>query len=424
MKSIILNTSDCTGGAAVAAGRLMKALQKCGVDCRMLVRDKRMANPNVLSLNHTFISRKINFVRFTWERLVIFLSNKLSRENLFQISIANTGADISQSLWIQEADIIHLHWINQGFLSLQDIKKLIQTGKPIVWTMHDLWSATGICHYPNKCTRYHTACYKCPLQAKHSLIDLAKLVYRKKQEIDFSKITFVGCSEWIVLEAKKSKLLQNARFTSIPNPIDISVFQPVDKKTARKRFGLPMDKQLILFAAAKLSDGRKGATYLVEACNILQKTHTNRIELVLMGNSVGELTDTIPFKVNSLGYLSDIESIVLAYASADMFIIPSLEDNLPNTIMESMACGTPCVGFKTGGIPEMIDHKVNGYVAKYKDAEDLAIGIEWVLENKDTLNLSEACVKKVEVNYAETIVASKYIELYNTLESSYGKNRV
>lgn len=415
MKSIILNTSDCTGGAAVAAGRLMKALQKCGVDCRMLVRDKRMANPNVLSLNHTFISRKINFVRFTWERLVIFLSNKLSRENLFQISIANTGADISQSLWIQEADIIHLHWINQGFLSLQDIKKLIQTGKPIVWTMHDLWSATGICYYPNKCTRYRTACYQCPLQTRHPLIDLAKLVYRQKQKIDFSRVTFVGCSEWIVSEAKKSKLLQNARFASIPNPINISVFQPVDKKIARERFGLPMDKQLILFAAAKLSDERKGAIYLVEACNLLQKKYTNRIELVLMGNSGGELADTIPFKVNSLGYLSDIESIVLAYASADMFIIPSLEDNLPNTIMESMACGTPCVGFKTGGIPEMIDHKVNGYVAKYKDTEDLAIGIQWVLENKEELQLSKACVKYTYENYREELIAEKYLDLYEKI---------
>lgn len=415
MNLLLLNTSERTGGAAVAAGRLMAALQKAGVGCRMLVRDKKTDNPKVLSVNRSFMSRKINFVRFAWERLIIFLSNKLSRRNLFQVSIANTGADINQLAVCKETDIFHLHWINQGFLSLEEIKKLILTGKPIVWTLHDLWPATGICHYPDTCLRYQTGCKDCPMQTPHPLVDLAKRTYQKKQKIDFSPVTFVGCSEWITAQARTSKLLENAKFASIPNAIDTTVFKPLDKQVARAIFHLPSDKYLLLFAAAKLSDTRKGASYLVEACRLLKNVYKEKIEIVLMGSSSQELAETLPFKVNSLGYISDVGSMVAAYASADLFVIPSLEDNLPNTIMEAMASGTPCVGFDTGGIPEMINHQLNGYVARYKDSEDLAKGIHWVLENSRTLHLEEASVRKVHDNYTEAIVAEKYIALYNSL---------
>lgn len=415
MNLLLLNTSERTGGAAVAANRLMVALQKAGIGCRMLVRDKKTSNSDVLSVNCSFIAPKVNFVRFAWERFIIFLSNKLSRKNLFQVSIANTGTDISELSIVKKADILHLHWINQGFLSLNDIERLIESGKPLVWTMHDLWPATGICHYPDTCLRYQTECRDCPMQIGLPLLDLAKRTYQKKGEIDFSSVTFVGCSEWITAQARTSKLLKNARFISIPNPIDTSVFRPIDKHEARTFFNLPTDKYLLLFAAAKLSDTRKGAAYLVEACHLLKDTYKEKIEIVLMGNSSQELAETLPFKVNSLGYISDAGAMVSAYASADMFIIPSLEDNLPNTIMESMASGTPCVGFDTGGIPEMINHRLNGYVAKYKDSEDLASGIRWIIENSQKMNLSEGCVRKVHGNYTEAIISQKYIALYSSL---------
>ena len=415
MNILILNTSERTGGAAVAANRLAHALTHVGEEVCMLVRDRITNNPQVVSVNETGFAKKRNFIRFVWERLIIFICNFLSKRNLFQVSIANTGTDISKHPAVQQADVIHIHWINQGFLSLDDIRKLIETGKPIVWTMHDLWPATAICHYPATCQKYITTCEHCPMMQSNPIYDLAKHVFDDKSRVGLSKITFVGCSRWIMNEAKKGRLIKDARFDSIPNPIDTQIFSAHDQRKARQHFGLPLEKHLLLFAAAKLSDTRKGATFLVEACNRLKETYKDEIEIVLLGKSSEELIHQFPFKVNTLGYISDSETMALAYACADMFIIPSLEDNLPNTIMESMACGTPCVGFKTGGIPEMIDHLVNGYIANYRDSVDLAKGIQWVLEHRSSLDLSTACLEKVRTTYAEDLVANRYISLYKQL---------
>lgn len=399
MKIVILNTSERIGGAAVAAIRLGKALSRAGIQVDKLVR------------KDTWLNR----FRFYWERLIIFLCNHLNRKNLFAVSIANSGTDISGHPLIKDADIIHLHWINQGFLSISDLERLIATGKPLVWTLHDLWPATSICHYPDRCEKYQSKCSQCPLQVTNPIFDLSRWTYNRKEQIGLSKIHFVGCSKWITEMARKSSLLKGASFTSIPNPIDISVFKPSEKIDSRERFQLPKDKFLLLFAAAKLSDKRKGAAYLIEACSILKEYYTDKIEIVLMGNGSEELCQALPFKVNSLGYISDTSTMLAAYSCADLFVIPSLEDNLPNTIMESMACGTPCVGFEIGGIPEMIDHKINGYVANYKDAGDLASGINWILNMSERKNLSKACLMKVNERYTEAIVAKQYVRLYENL---------
>ena len=271
MKILILNTSELTGGAAVAANRLAKALGKSGVEVSMLVRDRKTDHVKVFSVNNSWTSHRLNSFRFIWERLIIFICNFFSKKNLFQVSIANTGTDLSKHPLVQQADVIHLHWVNQGFLSLSDIKKLVNTGKPIVWTMHDLWPATAICHYPGGCEKYISNCYQCPMLKRNPFFDLAASVFKEKGKIGLSKITFVGCSRWIMEEAKKGNWLRTACFTSIPNPIDVTAFKRMEKQVARKRFGLPEDKFLLLFAAAKLSDTRKGAIFLIEACEKLKE---------------------------------------------------------------------------------------------------------------------------------------------------------
>lgn len=381
----------------------------------MLVRDRRTEDPAVVSVNRSFLRRKINFIRFVWERLIIFICNGFSKKNLFQVSIANTGTDLSKHPLVQAADVIHIHWINQGFLSLHDIKRLTETGKPIVWTLHDLWPATAVCHYPGGCELYLSGCHDCPMMRRNPLFDLSADIFKKKGCIGLSSIHFVGCSQWIMNEAKKGAWLRSAHFSSIPNPIDTSLFKPVEKAIARKRLGLPENKFLLLFAAAKLSDTRKGAIFLIEACERLKERYPDKVEIVLLGSSPEELISGFPFPVNTLGYISSPETMATVYAASDLFIIPSLEDNLPNTIMEAMACGTPCVGFDTGGIPEMIDHLRNGYIARYKDAADLATGIEWVLANLSLRALGKACLEKVHTCYQESVVANQYIGLYNHL---------
>jgi len=407
MRILLLNTSEQTGGAAIAANRLMKALNKNGVEAKMLVRDKRSDDSKVYTVNTSWFKRKINFIRFLWERLIIFIATGFDRKNLFRVSIANTGTDISKHPFVQEADVIHLHWTNQGFLSLSDIKKLIAIKKPVVWTMHDCWIMNGIYHYPEG-----------EESGIKSLVDLDKKFLKKKARLELSKVTFVGCSKWIVNEAKRSQLLSGASILSIPNPIDLNVFCPIEKREARSILSLPQDKFILLFTAAKVSDKRKGLAYFIQACNILKEQYpgiAENTEVAVMGAKEEIETHSLP--VHHLGYVSDAKKMIAAYSCAEIFVIPSLEDNLPNTIMESMACGVPCVGFNVGGIPEMIDHKQNGYVADYKDPQDLARGIEWVLSHPDKQALSEACIKKVEENYAEAVVARQYIELYtNSLQ--------
>lgn len=396
MKVVILNTSERTGGAAVAAGRLGKALSRAGILVDKLVR------------KDTWLNR----FRFYWERLIIFLCNHLNRKNLFAVSIANAGTDLSGHPLVKGADIIHLHWINQGFLSLKDIQALIKLNKPIVWTMHDMWPCTGICHHARDCEKFQTECESCFfLNSKGK--DLSTSVFNNKLSLyKDANIIFVGCSQWLSGRARKSYLLRDKTILSIPNPIDTEVYHQMDQGTARELLGLPSGKILLLFGALNVTDKRKGIDYLIAA---LRKIEKPDVELVVFGQVKDDIRGLFPMPIHSMGYLSDESKIVALYNAVDMFITSSLEENLPNTIMESMACGTPCVGFKIGGIPEMIDHRVNGYVANYKDAGDLANGIQWVLEHKDRQALSDACVKKVEENYTEEVIAKQYLELYKSI---------
>ncbi|MDD7632469.1 MAG: glycosyltransferase family 4 protein [Parabacteroides sp.] len=413
MKVVILNTSEHTGGAAVAANRLLKALRKQSVEAHMLVRDKSSQDPDVATVNRTWLQQKANLLRFLWERLVIFLCNHFSRTTLFQVSIANTGTDLSQHPLVQAADVIHLHWINQGFLSLHDLQKLVSLGKPIVWTMHDMWPCTGICHHARECERFRQQCGQCFYLTSHQK-DLSTRVFRSKNRIyQNAPLTFVGCSQWLTNRAKQSRLFIGKQILSIPNPIDLQRFKPMERKAMREQWKLPLDKKLILFGALNVTNERKGLSYLIKALHILS---SDQIALVVFGQVKSQVAERIPVAIHSLGYVSDEEKVATIYNAVDLFVTSSLEENLPNTIMESMACGTPCVGFNTGGIPEMIDHLSNGYVARYQDSADLARGIEWVLNHPEPAKLRETCIQKVKEHYSEEVIAGKYLSLYEQIK--------
>jgi len=409
MKVLIVNTSEHTGGAAVAANRLMEALNNNGVKVKMLVRDKETTNLSVCALPKTWLLRW----HFLWERLCIWLHLHLKREHLFEIDIANCGTDITRLPEFQEADIIHLHWINQGMLSLKDIRKLLESGKPVVWTMHDIWPATAICHYARGCEQYQSQCVMCPL-LPHS--NLAKQVWnRKEQMLNGQHITYVCCSGWLAGEARKSALLKDQRIVNIPNAIDTRLFRPQDKLQARQILGLPAGHRIILFVSQRVTDPRKGISYFVDAISQMVDKHPDIKEdtcIAILGGHAEEVASQLALPSYPLGYVSDPTKIVNVYNAADVFALPSLEDNLPNTIMEAMACGVPCVGFRVGGIPEMIDHRTTGYVANYCDAADLAQGIRYVLAEADSDALRQACLQKVAHNYSEQSVARRYTEIY------------
>ena len=412
MRILIVNTSERTGGAAVAANRLMKALNNNGAKAKMLVRDKETETLTVVPLPH---SPRLRW-HFLWERVVIFCRLHFSRQHLFEVDIANAGYDITKLPEFQEADVIHLHWVNQGMLSLKGIQKILQSGKPVVWTMHDIWPATALCHVTLGCQHFTSQCGNCRLlPGGGSSHDYSTTIWQRKQRmLADENLYFVACSHWLESEAKRSALLKGQKITSIPNPIDTRIYKRGNKQEARQRLGLPLDKKLILFASQRVTNVNKGMDYLIEACRQLQISDA---AVVILGGHAEEVVSQLSLEAYPLGYVNDEQRIVDVYHASDVFVLPSLSENLPNTIMEAMACGVPCVGFKVGGIPEEIDHRRNGYVAEYRSAEDLARGIRWILAEADYEELSKNAVQKVVQNYSQQSVALKYLDVYHQAQA-------
>lgn len=416
MRVLIVNTSERTGGAAVAASRLMEALNNNGVKAKMLVRDKETDRLTVAAVP----GQKWMQFYFLWERFVVWLRLYFNRKHLFEVDIANCGADVTQLPEFQEADVVHLHWINQGMLSLKGIRKILNTGKPVVWTMHDIWPATAICHLTLDCRNFETQCAHCRLlPGSGSTNDLSTQIWKRKQQmLNDRQITFVTCSQWLAGEAQKSALLKGQRVVSIPNPIDTHIYTPKDKQQARQRVGLPTEGRIILFASQRVTNRNKGMGYLLEACRLLAEQYPEKkedITVAILGGHAEEIEGQLPFRTCPLGYVNDEQRIVNIYNAADVFVLPSLSENLPNTIMEAMACGVPSVGFRIGGIPEEIDHQQNGYVADYCSSEDLARGIWWTLYEADHEAVRKACLQKVAHNYSQQSVANRYLEVYESL---------
>ena len=424
MKILLINTDDSMGGAAIACLRLLAVLERTdGIEINMLVQEKKRNHQKVKAIANTWLQKKMAFTRFILERLYFrfFEKNKQIR---FAFSPANTGIDITEHPLVQEADIIHLHWINFGFLSLHSLEKLFKLNKPIVWTLHDMWAFTGGCHHSGDCENYQIGCGKCILYLKKPAEnDLSNQIWQRKNAIfktEFiNKTIIIGCSQWLANRAKKSSLLKDFSVKTIPNPLDINLFKAQSKVEARQKLGLPTDKKLILFVAAKVSVIWKGFTYYQESLEILksQLSDGQKIELIVLGESDEETIQKLPFKAYALGHISDVNEIISIYSAADVFVTSSIQENLPNTIMEAMACGTPAVGFDVGGIPEMIEHKQTGFLAKYKSVQSLAEGIHWVLFETNHAGLSKIARQKVVDNYSEKVVVEQYLEIYRSLIS-------
>jgi len=411
MRVLIVNTAERTGGAAIAANRLLQALNRNGVEARMLVRDRKTDAPDVVSVPQSW-RLKANFL---WERGVIWLANGLSKQNLFQVDIANAGADITRMEAFKWADVIHLHWVNQGFLSLKDLERIMASGKPVVMTMHDQWYFTGICHYSGTCDKYRSQCCSCPM-IKGIGGDMARRVFDRKRAIyEGRNLTFVGCSRWMADLARQGVLTQGHTVTNVPNAIDTEVFKPLDKASARKKYGLPTDQRLLLFGAQRITDKRKGFRYLAEACEHISMHHptlSGHLGVVVLGGDAESVKSALPLPVYTVNYLSNEAEIAELYNAVDLFVTPSLQDNLPNTIVEAMSCGIPCVGFNVGGIPEMINHQQDGYVADYCDSIDFAQGIAWCLNDSRYASLSQQARSNALASYSEPIAAKRYQAVY------------
>lgn len=378
----------------------------------MLVRDKQTDNPRVI----TTASRCHEKISFLAERAEIFLHNGCTKKGLFSVDTARFGMDITQRQEFKEADIIHLHWINQGMLSLKDMAKIFRSGKKIVWTMHDMWPFTGVCHQSGACTGWQEGCGNCPLLQRPGNRDISARTFARKAKVYAgAPLTLVGCSRWLAGLARQSSLLGTKKIVDIPNAIDTVFFCPGDKEKARISLGIPQDRKVLLFTAYKVTDPNKGIDYLRKALAILKNRNprlAEQIVLVAVGREAEALTGTIPVDLMPCGYVSSPETMRDYYRAADVLMMPTLMDNLPNTIVEAMACGTPCVAHEIGGIPQMIDSGKDGFLVRFKDTEDLALRMEETLSSPRYAEMSAAARRKAAETYAEDRVAEQYIRLY------------
>ena len=417
MRVTLLSTYQQFGGAAVATGRLHRALQKQGVQTTWLVGTSARQEPHktaqdVEFLANNFLAEQTAFGRFVAERL-FFLPFERDESVRFRFSPAVFGANLDFHPAIQQADVLHLHWINFGFLSLGGLRSLFDLGKPVVWTLHDQWAFTGGCHYSGGCDHFLTHCRRCPYLKNPADNDLsARRFDRKQRTYANAPLHVVHPSQWLAEQAERSTLLSPFSHQVIHNTIDQRLFTPTPRPD-----GIA-DSARLLFGSANVTDTRKGFRYFAEALTLLHQQHPElRPEILVFGKGRTYLFDELPFPIRELGMLTTNDDIVAAYNSADALVVPSLEDNLPNTIVESLACGTPVVAFRTGGIPEMIDHQQNGYLAAVGSAQELADGLAFVLTHPNPDELRRNARQAAETLFSEEVVARQHIDLYRSLLS-------
>ncbi|MBF2067351.1 MAG: glycosyltransferase family 4 protein [Calothrix sp. C42_A2020_038] len=415
MQVSLISTYDRANGSGTAAYRLHKGLQEIGVDSRMFVQGKG-TDGKAITAPKTRLAQGMARARLSFDALPL----KFYRQrDSVTFSLQWFPDKVAQNFSRFSPDVINLHWMNEGYVQIETIAKL---GKPLVWTLHDMWAFTGGCHYNQDCNRYTKSCGACPQLGSSQDWDLSRWVFERKvkawKNLD---LTLVTPSSWLATCARQSTLFKNYRVEVIPNGLDTRIYKPISKQIARELLNLPIDKQLVVFGALQAtSDSRKGLHLLQPALQDLSKAGwSEQIELVIFGSSTPENSPEFGFKSHYLGTLSDDLMLALVYSAADVFVAPSTQENLANTVMESLACGTPCVAFNIGGMPDMIEHQKNGYLAQPYKIDDLAKGIAWVLEDPDRYQkLAKGAITKVEQEFTLLIQARRYTSLFQEILSA------
>jgi glycosyltransferase involved in cell wall biosynthesis len=415
MKVLHISYSDAFDGASIAAYRLHKSLREKGIDSRLIVMKKNTNDKDVICISNQYR----NILRRVVGYAIIKKYKKRDKSRLFSpacIPFRGIRTIVNK----EKPDIVHLHWICGGMLSLGQLQKIGRKA-PLVFTMHDNWLYSGGCHVHLQCNNYKTKCGNCPILNSKYSNDLSSKIFIKKAQVFLAikKYSIIGVSSWISNDAKLSPILNKENIKTVANPINIGVFKPVNKAEAREKLKLPENKKLILFGAVNpLSDKNKGYDILTKVLGIL---HNKELELVIFGNK--QRVDNINgYTVHTMGFITDVQLLCEIYSACDVMLVPSYQEAFGQTAVESMACGTPVVAFGYSGLLDIIDHKINGYLAKPYDAIDFANGITWVINNTSHFELSKNARKKVENEFAETIVANKIISIYNDCLIKYKEN--
>lgn len=325
------------------------------------------------------------------------------------------GSDLLLSL--PPTDILNLHWI-ASFFSYKKFFRTLPSGLPIVWTLHDMNPLTGGCHHAAGCNGFHARCGTCPQLGSAVENDLSRQIWKRKREaydsISKERITFVTPSRWLAGKVKESSLAEGVRVDVIPNGLNTEIFRPIDKKVAREALGLAPDATYILFASYFSGDSYKGFPTLLEALRKVRDTPN------LAGLTVGlgepSAFDGSPIFIRSLGFIKAEEQMAFVYCAADLFVLPSLEDNFPNTALEALACGIPTLAFRVGGIPEIVRDGHTGRTVAPGDSDELARGIDELLADSARRNAMSKESRRIALaEYSLKLQAERYEALYQKL---------
>lgn len=364
--------------------RLHEAMLNFGIDSKMIAYNTPRAQSSKLYRYSGFVKILKSQIYYKVQK---YIESKKKRDTYLFSYPKFIGNNVSNHSMIKEADVIYLHWIVGGFLNFKNIEQILDTGKPVVFFMHDMWTITGGCHHSFECNNYKINCEHCPIFKNDSRYTLASEEFKIKKEIfsKFNNVYFLSPSEWLLSCAKESGLLINKSIFHIPNIIDQELFKPFNKTIAKQILNIDQDVLTISFGCvAGKNNIFKGWQYLEKALNLIYKENDKlKIELVIFGSEYDQSTvDALPYPIKFMGQINDETTMVVLNNATDLFVSPSLAESFGLTFLENIMCGTPVVGFDVGGVPEIIEHKVNGYLAEYKSSEDLARGIIFCLTNQ------------------------------------------
>ncbi|BBD69178.1 group 1 glycosyl transferase [Nostoc commune NIES-4072] len=405
MNVLQINYSDIEGGAAIAGYRLHEGLLAKGINSRLLVGVVKTDSDRVAAISRGYRLEN-QLYRFTVRLGFNYI-------NLF------SSFDIPKHHFYKEADILNFHNLHNNYFNYLAIPSLMKS-KPAVFTLHDMWSFTGHCSYSYDCERWKIGCGKCPYLDTYPTInrDSTSLEWKLKNWVySRSHLAIVTPSKWLTEQAKQS-MLNRFPIQHIPYGIDTEAYQPLDSEQCRSLLGIPINKRVLLFGAQSLQDSRKGSDLLLKALHHLPEYLKAETVLLTLGEGGETITKTLGIQTLNLGYISSDRLKSIAFSAADLFVFPTRTDNLPLVLQESMACGTPMVSFKIGGVPDLVRPGITGYLAEPEDALDFCSGIVKLLEDKELRDrMSENCRTIVLKEYSLELQAQRYIELYQQVLS-------
>ena len=411
MKIVHLSTFTAQGGAGIATLRIHNKLLEKGIDSNLLVLNSGGRSfPGVTEVKKGFLYKLKDYFFYRFDNF--FFRSKL-QPGAQQFSFNHfRRISIEEHPLIKEADIVCLYWIGSNFLTP---KQIGQIDKPIVWRLSDKWPFTGGCHYSGDCKKYEDHCGHCPQLLTNKLKDFTWYQWKRKYNAWKNKeITIIAPSSWIANAASQSSLFRSRPIVRIGTGVDHTVFYPVNKIEAKQALNISAGSKVILFGANNaLASTYKGGVFFKK---LVEQITDKDFVFLLFGAAKQGAYDNIDKKISFLGALKEECALRQAYNAADIFICPSTEDNLPNTVLEAMACGTPCIAFKdSGGVVDVIDHKENGYLAEYKNVNDLVNGIRWIDEHNKNGNVSQKSREKILKDYTLEKQVNGLIEIYHSV---------